>query len=245
MEIAQPKAFKVRLSSSRMLTSNVRELGFSLASEAPFQFEAGQWVNLLIPDHLDDRGEHLKRAYSIASHPNGSSQFQLAVTKVDAGPGSGHLHAMKLGDELDALGPHGLFVRREAGPALFVGTGTGLTPLRSMFMDALAKGRTEPMTLLFGVRTEDDILYREELLELSRKHPQFSVHFTLSQAEAGWPGNRGYVQTHVRPLYEALKVHGDPHVYICGLQKMVNAVRDLLKAEMGLPRQLVHSERYD
>jgi CDP-4-dehydro-6-deoxyglucose reductase, E3 len=49
----------------------------------------------------------------------------------------------------------------------------------------------------------------------------------------------------VRPLYEALKVHGDPHVYICGLQKMVNAVRDLLKAEMGLPRQLVHSERYD
>jgi CDP-4-dehydro-6-deoxyglucose reductase, E3 len=245
MEIVKPQAFKVRLASSRMLSSNVRELGFSAHASESFAFEAGQWVNLLIPGLQDERGEPLKRAYSIASHPDGSSHFQLAVTKVDDGPGSGHLHTMEVGEELDALGPHGLFVRRESGPALFVGTGTGLTPLRSMFMDALTKGQTAPMTLLFGVRTEADILYRDELQELARKYPHFSVHFTLSQASDQWSGNRGYVQTHARSLYEALKTQGEPHVYICGLQKMVNAVRDLLKGDMGLPRQLIHSERYD
>ena len=36
-----------------------------------------------------------------------------------------------------------------------------------------------------------------------------------------------------------------PHVYVCGLERMGGAVRDLLRKEMGLPRQQVHSERYD
>jgi CDP-4-dehydro-6-deoxyglucose reductase len=70
---------------------------------------------------------------------------------------------------------------------------------------------------------------------------------TLSQPQGPWPGRRGYVQTHVRELWNELASlgTGDPHAYICGLERMVGSVRDLLRKEMGLPRQVVHGERYD
>ena len=78
-------------------------------------------------------------------------------------------------------------------------------------------------------------------------HPELVVHYSLSRGSEGWAGRRGYVQTHVRELYAGLEAlgRGKPHVYICGLQKMVGSVRDLLRKDMGLPRELVHSERYD
>jgi NADPH-dependent ferric siderophore reductase len=55
------------------------------------------------------------------------------------------------------------------------------------------------------------------------------------------------VQTHVKELWNELATRGEgpPHAYICGLQRMVAAVREVLKKELGIPRQQVHSERYD
>jgi CDP-4-dehydro-6-deoxyglucose reductase, E3 len=254
LDLAPPQPFRAELIRKRELAPGVCEFGFRVRDAEgnalpSFRFEAGQWVNLAIPGFVDEKGHPLKRAYSIASHPTGAPEFELAVTKVDDGPGSTFLHAMKPGETLDAIGPHGLFLRREHGPALFVGTGTGLTPLRSMFRSALAKGASKPMALIFGVRTESDIIYRDELLALEREHPNFKVYFTLSRGDSSWQGRHGYVQTHVAELYRNLaagaSVESQPHVYICGLQKMVSAVRDLLKGELGLPRTLIHSERYD
>ena len=62
-----------------------------------------------------------------------------------------------------------------------------------------------------------------------------------------WPGLRGYVQTHVEHTWRELEGAGvaPPHAYICGLERMVGAVRDLLRKQMSVPRQQVHSERYD
>jgi hypothetical protein len=58
---------------------------------------------------------------------------------------------------------------------------------------------------------------------------------------------RGYVQAHVRELWDKLAASSGatPHAYVCGLQRMVGSVRDLLRKEMGLAREQVHSERYD
>src|SRR6478752_5583533 len=144
--------FEARLVTTERLTPSVRELVFERADGAPFQFDPGQWVNLVLP--LPD-GE-IKRAYSIASAPEeGSLRFEIAVTRVTGGPGSQYLA------ELRAIGPQGLFTRQpvEALPSLFVGTGTGVTPLRSMLRAALAAGAREPLWLLFGARHEEDVLY--------------------------------------------------------------------------------------
>ena len=245
MQFAVPSSFTARLSQARMLSPYVRELTFEKVDGNAFEFEAGQWVNM----HL---GPELTRAYSIASEPGKRGTFELAVTKVEGGPGSTHLHEMAIGQSVECTGPQGLFVRRHDVPTLFVGTGTGVTPLRSMLKHALAQHKKEPLWLLFGVRREEDMLYQDELSALAHEYPNVNVHYTLSQASESWMGQRGYVQTHVRGLWEAMakvgEAHGateKPHVYICGLQKMVTSVREVLRKEMVLPRQLVHSERYD
>jgi len=240
-----PPTFEARLVRKQRLTPSVQELTLERTDRAPFAFEAGQWVSLI----LRQNDAEIRRAYSIASPPSGGPTFQLAVTHVEGGPGSTYLHEAGEGATIDVVGPQGFFTRPldKAGPALFVGTGTGVTPLRSMMHAAAAAGHDAPMWLLFGHRTEGDLIYRGEFEELARRSPEVRVDFTLSRAADGWTGRRGYVQEHVRELWTSLEAmgRGAPHVYVCGLQKMVGAVRDLLRKEMNVARQQVHSERYD
>ncbi len=243
-----PPTFQAKLTAARMLTGYVRELIFERTDGAPMAFEAGQWVSLALPMEEMPGGE-LRRAYSIASRPDGSPRFAVAVTHVKGGPGSTMLHAMPLGTELKVIGPQGFFTRppEKSGPSLFVGTGTGSTPLVSMLGDALATGEKRALWMLCGNRTEADILFRAELDALAAAHPNVRVVHTLSRGAADWAGRRGYVQEHVRELHGELVARGEGtvHVYVCGLQRMVGAVRDLLRKEMGLLREQVHSERYD
>lgn len=243
-----PPPFHVRLASARPLTPQVRELCFERADGQPMTHRPGQWVNLAI--HLPSGGE-LLRAYSIASPPDGSPRFSLAVTRVAEGPGSKFLHELTPGTEVLALGPHGFFTREpgESAPSLFVATGTGLTPLRSMLRAALAAGAREPLWLLVGVRNETDMLYRDEFEALAAAHPNLRVLYSLSRPPPAWGGLSGYVQEHVPELWRRLSEEGgpgaEPHLYVCGLERMVSVVRSLVRKQLNVPRTRVHSERYD
>ena len=249
-----PPTFDVRVTGARPLSPQVRELALERADGAPFVFEAGQWVSLVLP--LPE-GE-VRRAYSISSPPDGSPGFRIAVTKVTGGPGSTYLHGLAAGGSLRAVGPQGFFTRPPdlASPCLFVATGTGVAPLRSMMLHAASRSSpapAAPMWLLFGVRTEADILYRDDFEALAARAPNVRLFFSLSRPGEGWKGRAGYVQEHVKELWGELGAvrtgaagaAGAPHAYVCGLEKMVGAVRDVLRKGLGVPRQQVHSERYD
>ncbi len=246
-----PPAFEARLVGARRLSPSVRELGFERLDRQPMAFDPGQWVNAFLPTagEAASPGGPLKRSYSIASAPDGSARFEIAVTRVQNGPGSTWLHAVEEGTTLTFMGPQGFFTRApsSAAPSLMIATGTGVTPLRSMLRAALAAGSRAPMWVLLGVRHEEDVLYAEELAGIVREHPNVRFEPSLSQPRGPWEGRRGYVQTHVPELWSALSGMGPepPHAYICGLERMVGSVREMLRKDMGLPRQQVHAERYD
>lgn len=238
--------FDARLVSAKMLSPSVREMVFEKIGAEKFLYDAGQWVNLVLP--LAD-GE-VKRAYSIASAPSDSPRFEIAVTRVSGGAGSQYLHDLHVGATLRAIGPQGLFTRdiADESPSLFVCTGTGVTPLRAMVHAAVRAGARVPLWLLFGARYEADILYKEEFEALAKLHPNVRYEITLSQPDASWKGRRGYVQAHVPELFRELKDVSSPaapHAYVCGLQRMVSSVRDLLREQLGADRKHVHQERYD
>lgn len=240
-----PEAFEVRLVEASMMTPRVRRMVFERVG-APFHFLAGQWVQLFFPLQ-DEKGRPLKRAYSIASAPDGA-RFELAVTHVDEGPGSGFLHAMTVGQTLSARGPMGLFLRplEAPAPALFIATGTGLAPFRSMVHDAVRAGRTEPLWVLFGVRTPGEVLWGDELRALEKSHPWFRLEVTLSRPPPEWTGRTGHVQQHVRALWEDLEAESatPPDAWMCGVKAMLDDVRGILREELALPRQRVHAESY-
>ena len=261
-----PPTFEARLAQARALTPSVRELVFERTDAQTMSFVPGQWVSTALatleggaghgasprapPGGPDSEDPDMRRSYSIASAPDGSSRFELAVTHVQGGPGSTRLHALQPGAVLRFVGPQGFFTR-PAGtselPALMIATGTGVAPMRSMLRAAASQGARSTLWLLLGVRREEEILYEEEFRDLARAHPFFRFEPTLSQPRGPWGGRRGYVQTHVRELWAELLARGEghPHAYVCGLERMVGSVRDLLRKEMGLARQQVHSERYD
>jgi ferredoxin-NADP reductase len=237
------ETLEIEIQSVQALAPSVRQFVFSRADGRPLLYAPGQWLNLILPT----LGGEIRRAYSIASPPDGSGRFEVAVTEVSGGPGSGYLCGLGPGARLHAIGPHGFFTRDplDPSPALLVATGTGVTPLRSMTLAALAARSTAALWLLVGVRHEEDMLYRAEFEALERAHPNVRATFTLSQGGPNWSDRRGYVQQHLPALFAELTAHGPPHVYICGLEKMVSAVRHLVRDEMKVPRERVHSERYD
>jgi len=243
-----PPTFDARLVGARMLTPGVRELAFERVDGHPMAFEPGQWVSVVLPVAVGE-APVLKRSYSLASAPDGSPRFEIALTRVTGGPGSTFLTSIEPGAVLPFIGPHGFFTRAATSstPSLMIATGTGVTPMRSMMRAAIAAGSRGPIWLLFGVRHEDDIAYRDEFQAMARSHDFVRFEPTLSRPHEGWPGRRGYVQTHVRDLWAELDARraGLPHAYICGLERMVGSVRELLRKDMGLPRQQVHGERYD
>jgi CDP-4-dehydro-6-deoxyglucose reductase, E3 len=264
-----PPTFEARLAQARALTPSVRELVFERVDGQAMSFVPGQWVSTALAPFEGSAGHvaspraphpgaphpggpdpETRRSYSIASAPDGSPRFELAVTHVQGGPGSTRLHALQPGAVLRFVGPQGFFTRPTPTselPALMIATGTGVTPMRSMLQAAASQGARSAIWLLLGVRREEEILYEGEFCALARAHSFFRFEPTLSQPRGAWGGRRGYVQTHVRELWSELLARGEghPHAYVCGLERMVGSVRDLLRKEMGLPRQQVHSERYD
>lgn len=244
-----PPVFDARLVGGRVLSPNVRELAFERLDGHPMAFAPGQWLNALIPLREREAESVLKRSYSIASAPDGSPRFEIAVTRVQGGPASTWLHGVAPGVALPFVGPQGFFTRaaEEVAPALMIATGTGVTPIRSMVRAAVAAGSRAPMWILLGVRNEEDVLYGEELAAIAREHPNVRFEPSLSQPRGDWRGRRGYVQTHVPELWRELADLGaaGPHAWICGLERMVGSVREILRKDMGIARQQVHSERYD
>jgi ferredoxin-NADP reductase len=190
----------------------------------------------------------VQRSYSIASPPDPTrpTEIELAITRVEGGPVSCALHELPIGTTIETDGPFGFFTRAGAPAeqsALFVGTGTGVTPLRSMLLDELAREREgSKVVLLFGCRTEADIIYRSELEALARAASRFRYEITLSRPSPEWTGFSGYVQTHLARLVAELS---PMQVYVCGLSKMVQDVRRILKETHGFDRKQIHTERYD
>jgi ferredoxin-NADP reductase len=228
---------RARLLETRELAPGVRHFEFDIPAVERFGFVPGQFMSLTATLHDDD----ITRAYSIASPPCGN-RFALCLNEVQGGLFSPHLFALQPGDEIDCQGPYGSFIfRRPLSDSILVATGTGVVPFRSMLLDRLPLERERQFSLIFGVRHEHGLLYREEWEDLERKYPNFLFRPTLTRPEPSWTGATGRIQSHV---LEALGDRRDVDIYVCGLKEMVNDVRALLK-ETGVDRKRIIYERYD
>ena len=231
-----------RLVDSVPLTDFTKHLEFEVLDQPHFGFVAGQWLSA--KEYKPD-GEEITRAYSIASPPNGSGRFALCLNRVVDGFMSNFLCDLEVGAEVPFQGPFGSFILRPPmRDTLFIATGTGIAPFRSMLHWVLAdqsRHQRRQLWLLFGSRTENDIYYHDEFVKLAAEHPNFHYLPTLSRGAAEWQGLRGYVQEHVPGIVGG---RTDLHAYICGLKKMITANRDLLKG-MGWDRKSIIYEAYD
>ena len=236
------RTYTARLTRSLALSELTKHLEFEMETGPRFGFVPGQWLSV---KHIKPDGEEITRAYSIASPPAENSRFALCLNRVQDGFMSNFLCDRKEGDEISCQGPFGDFVLRPPmRDSILIATGTGIAPFRSMLHWILAdpaRHQGKQLWLVFGNRTEKDIYYHEEFLRLAGEHQSFHYLPTLSRGGEGWQGLRGYVQVHVPQIAQA---RTDAHAYICGLDKMIQANRELLKS-LGWERKSVRYEKYD
>ena len=230
------ETFTAQVGEIENLTHDVRVIRLELIQPPEIRFQAGQFVSFEVPKA--GLPFPVTRPYSIASSPSNPYAIDLLLNLVPDGPGSTFLFSLQTGDPVSFRGPAGTFVLREYPDRrlLFVATGTGIAPIRSMLHARLPSPR--PITLLWGLRHEHDVYYQDELVALAEQFPEFSYTITLSQPSSSWTGAVGRVQTHLEPHIAAVD---DLAVYVCGSKAMITSVTEQIRSRGMCP---IHREQY-
>jgi phenol hydroxylase P5 protein len=194
--------------------------GIQLTLDHPIEFQAGQYINLHLPEVEG------ARAFSIANKPSDNDKVELHVRRVSEGAGTGYIHdQLKVGETLRLSGPYGQFFTRKSAPEdlIFIAGGSGLSSPQSMVLELLEQGDSRNITLLQGARNLAELYNRELFEELARQHENFTYVPALDAPlpEDNWTGFTGYV-------HEAAIAHFDGQfsghkAYMCGPPPMIDA----------------------
>ncbi|MGV7120415.1 2Fe-2S iron-sulfur cluster-binding protein [Sphingopyxis sp. 550A] len=217
-EVIPIRDFAGRVTRIESLTPTIKGLWIDLGQ--PLHFQAGQYINLVLPDGIGTR------AFSIASAPGDGQLIELNIRLVPGGAGTAYVHeVLREGDPIKVTGPYGrFFVRKSANvPMLFMAGGSGLSSPRSMILDLLAQNCDLPITLIYGQRSGEELYYHNEFLEAAASHANFTYLPVLSREpdDSAWQGERGFVhelaQRHFGGDFRGHKA------YLCGPPLMIEA----------------------
>ena len=220
-----------------VLSYNARGFRFKLVDPPALEFKAGQFVILNVPHD----GKIVKRAYSIASPPHEPQMIELCIQHVEGGIASAYFWALKEGETVSLSGPHGTFLLKEPldYEPVFMATGTGVAPLRSMIKDLIHRNFPKQSWLLFGTRYEHALLYESEFRSLANIRPNFHYIPTVSRPK-DWHGETGHLQ---QTFQKHITGYADKEIYLCGWLDAVKAMCKDLEG-FGVPKEKLHYEEW-
>jgi len=233
-----PKLLKAKLTKITDITPTVRELYIDLVDPPQFNFKAGQFVML----HIPQDGKIAQRAYSVASPHTEKNHYKLVIKFYPVGVASSWVQHLKGGEELDYTGPFGKFLFREppAEQVIFVCTSTGVAPLYSMLESQGTNYPQVDFKMFMGIWNEKEIFYDKELAEVKKKLPRLENYFVLdTPLSADWKGPKGRVTEYI----DKLDLTRPTEFYICGNPAMIKAVKELLQTK-NFPTNKIYTESY-
>lgn len=232
-----PQNFTAKLAEKIEYNPKFTHYFFELENPPRIEFNAGQYVSIAI----SDQGE--RRSYSICSSPGHKHSFELLIDNSPDGLGVKFLNNLQFGDTISFLAPMGQLVldgNQSETSLVFVATGSGIAPFRSMVLDLLhEKHDGREITLLWGLRHIENMIWENDFQGMAESFPNFKFHPTLSRAPQEWPLCRGRVT-------DCLQVHqfsDQAGYYLCGGTAMIEDVNRLL-LEKGISEQQIHFEKF-
>lgn len=221
-------------------TAGTRRYFITLPEAKIFDFKPGQFVTADLPIH--EKRNKRWRSYSIASMPDGTNVIELIIVYLEGGLGTTYLfNQVEVGAEVILRGPQGVFVLPENinTDLYLICTGTGIAPFRSMLHYIKANNIPhKELHLIFGTRTQTDLLYFDEMKLLEKELDGFHYHPVLSREK--WNGATGYVHD----VYQKLCANKpEANFMLCGWKVMIDDARKRL-ANMGYDKKQIHFELY-
>lgn len=216
-----------RVHELEQVANDVMRITVKLPEGDTLRYAAGQHVNVVL-------GPSVRRCVSIANSPDQDGLVELHL-KHYGGILSTHVfEKMKAGDLLRMEGPLGVFAirRRTEKPIIFVASGTGFAPIKSMVERLIQEGSRRPVAFYWAGRRPAD-LYMDELARSWERRAGLRYVPVLAQPlpEDGWQGKTGFVQDVIAEDFPDLSGH---ELYICGAPVLIDAARNVLQARCGL-----------
>jgi ring-1,2-phenylacetyl-CoA epoxidase subunit PaaE len=214
--------------------------------EELFRFQPGQSLTV----KKDFNGEEARRNYSICSAPF-DNQLRVAVKKVEGGKFSTWANdVLKPGDALEVLPPVGKF-HTPLDPSqkksyLAFAAGSGITPVLSIIKTTLATEPRSRFTLVYGNRSKNTIIFKEELEALKDKYiDRFRLYHVLSREKSDAPINHGRIDTEKLDLFfnKLISIDTTDEFFLCGPEEMIFCIKGYL-AGKGVPSDKVHFELF-
>lgn len=226
-----------------------------------FRYTQGQFLTL----KFEINGMEHRRSYSMSSCPL-EDYLAVTVKRVKNGLVSNYINErLRPGDEIAVMEPEGRFFTPlnpdQRKTYYLIGAGSGITPLFSILKTILEEEPQSSVHLLYGNRTEDSIIFKNQLDALQNRYAgQFTVEYILSKPKrdkpaglAGlfskgtlsWQGKTGRIDAaHLESFLEANPSRGKAAEYfICGPGNLIDIVElALLKA--GADKKHIHAERF-
>jgi ferredoxin-NADP reductase len=211
--------------------------------------DVGGWPGHRAGQHVDVRltaedGYQAQRSYSIAT-PAAGPRVELTIERIDDGEVSPYLTEEAMpGDLFELRGPVGGYFVWDPSPGgsvLLVGGGSGVVPLMAMARQRAAHRDGVPTRLLYSARSDEDLIYRDELDLLAARGDGFEVVYTLTRRQpTGWTG---YARRIDRELLAEVAPDGLALTFVCGPTPFVEAVAEAL-VDLGHEPSRIKTERF-
>lgn len=236
--LANIVAIKDETHTSRTFTFKAAE-GYHM----PY-FNAGQHISVKF---LID-GKYVTRPFSVSSAPKATDEglLQLTLRKMPGGYVSGWVwDNWKVGTEVrfdGAFGEGYYNALRDTKHVVGIAGGSGITAFRSIALDMATSHRPEKFTILYGSRSQDDIIFFDELNEIAAaSNGAVEVFNILSEPKAGWEGETGFISADI--IKKLVPDWDDVTYYISGPQPMYDFL-DGEFAKMGVKERRIRKEEY-
>ena len=204
------------------------------------EFKTGQFITVYWPDTPG-----YKRAYSLSSCALDRGFYEVTV-KRDGKMGTRIVDWAKIGDKMGVLPPVGKFlpVYEPDKKLICIAGGSGVTPFRAFVREATRRKLETKITILYSVRTTNDIIFDKEFRQLEHDNPNFSFYVTCTRlsAQDPWTGRRGridaaWVKEHIIDVSKTF-------FYACGPNELVDTTQKMVLTELGVPKQQMLVEKW-
>lgn len=228
-----------RVQELKRVAEDVIVMKLKLPANERLQFLAGQYIDILLKDGK-------RRSYSMGNAPHDDEHVELHVRNMNNGAFTEFVfNRMKERDILRFEGPLGTFFLREDSdkPMIFVASGTGFAPIKSIIEHAFHAGVKRPMTLYWGGRRPQDIYLGELAGSWQETHENFTFIPVISEALAqdNWRGRSGFVHHAVMEDFPDLSAY---QVYACGAPIVVESAHRDFTAQCNLPDDAFFSDAF-
>lgn len=238
----EPSTYRVRLIARREVAQRTMALFFE--RPAGYSFKSGQFIDLMLLDPTETDSEGNTRAFTIASAP--SEERLMIVTRLRDTAFKRVLMRMPFGTMVKIEGPFGNLALPEsaARPLIFLAGGIGITPFRSMLVQAAMHHLPYRLVLFYSNRRPENAPFLHELQDLQRKISRYTFVGTMTQMEksnCSWTGETGYLDHAM--LTRHLEGIESPLYFLVGPPAMVQAFRTMLET-VGVRNTDIRTEEF-